>query len=195
MNYMKEIVKSILAGIMIGLAGWVYLKLGRNIIGACLFSIGLISVFSLELNLYTGKVGSNAWFKDLYLIRVLLMNLVGVLFIGLVSRLDNTVVQEAGVLINNKINIDIIKSLWLSIFCGVIIELSVQLYKKHKNYITTIICVVLFISCGFEHCIANAYYIVVANADLTAILYLGLWIAGNAIGGKFLNQLCSILNE
>lgn len=102
------------------------------------------------------------------------MNLVGVLFIGLVSRLDNTVVQEAGVLINNKINIDIIKSLWLSIFCGVIIELSVQLYKKHKNYITTIICVVLFISCGFEHCIANAYYIVVANADLTAILYLGL---------------------
>lgn len=192
---MKEVIKSILAGIMIGLAGWVYLKLDRSIVGACLFSLGLISVFSLELNLYTGKVGGSSWFKDLYLVRVLMMNLAGVLFIGLISRLDDNVVRNAEMIIYNKTNIDIIKSLWLSIFCGLIIELSVQLYKRHKNYITTILCVVLFISCGFEHCIANAYYIIVANADITAILYLCLWIAGNAIGGKFLNQLCSRISE
>ena len=48
--------KSILAGIMISLGCIVYLVVGGPL-GAFLFSIGLISVVTFKLNLFTGKAG------------------------------------------------------------------------------------------------------------------------------------------
>ena len=51
------IFKSILAGVLIALAGHIYLNCSNKIVGAFLFSIGLIGVIVLKANLYTGKVG------------------------------------------------------------------------------------------------------------------------------------------
>ena len=50
--------KSVLAGIMIGLAGIVNLNVDNKFIGAFLFSFGLITILAQNLNLYTGKVGT-----------------------------------------------------------------------------------------------------------------------------------------
>ena len=49
--------KSSLAGLLISLAGMIYLNCENKIVGAFLFSIGLITVIILETNLFTGKIG------------------------------------------------------------------------------------------------------------------------------------------
>lgn len=50
------LIKSILAGVMIGVGCNVYLSCENKYIGALLFSIGLITILIFEFNLYTGKV-------------------------------------------------------------------------------------------------------------------------------------------
>lgn len=50
------LIKSILAGVMIGVGCNVYLSCDNKYIGALLFSIGLITILIFEFNLYTGKV-------------------------------------------------------------------------------------------------------------------------------------------
>ena len=54
---MKHLIKSILAGIMIGIGATTYLSLKNKIVGSILFTIGLFIILTKELNLYTGKIG------------------------------------------------------------------------------------------------------------------------------------------
>lgn len=49
--------KSILAGILIGLGVIINLQSENPIIGALLFSFGLLTIIRMQLNLYTGKIG------------------------------------------------------------------------------------------------------------------------------------------
>ena len=58
MKYNIEIlIKSILAGIMIGIGGTIYLSLDNKIVGSILFAIGLFVIVVYSFNLYTGKIG------------------------------------------------------------------------------------------------------------------------------------------
>ena len=58
MKYNIEIlIKSILAGIMIGIGGTIYLSLDNKIVGSILFAIGLFIIVVYSFNLYTGKIG------------------------------------------------------------------------------------------------------------------------------------------
>ena len=44
-------------------------------------------------------------------------------------------------------------------------------------------CVMVFILCGFEHSVANMYYISVANLlSLKSLLYILIMILGNSVG-------------
>ena len=54
---MSDFIKSIFAGICIGIAGTAYVKLGGGLFAACLFAVGLISIVLFNFNLYTGKIG------------------------------------------------------------------------------------------------------------------------------------------
>ena len=56
-KYVDYLIKSIFAGIMIGIAGTVYLRVDNNIVGSFLFSIGLLVICMYGMNLYTGKIG------------------------------------------------------------------------------------------------------------------------------------------
>lgn len=49
--------KSLLAGVLIGLGVIINLQMEQKIIGALLFSFGLITIINMQLPLYTGKVG------------------------------------------------------------------------------------------------------------------------------------------
>ena len=54
---MKQIFRSsILSGIAVGIAGWGYLA-KNDIVGAVLFSFGLLTVVNYKLKLYTGTAG------------------------------------------------------------------------------------------------------------------------------------------
>ena len=47
---------ALLAGIAVGIAGWGYLAY-KDIVGAVLFSFGLLTVVNYKLKLYTGTAG------------------------------------------------------------------------------------------------------------------------------------------
>ena len=57
MKYNIEIlIKSILAGIMIGIGGTIYLSLDNKIVGSILFAIGLFTVSYTHLTLPTKRI-------------------------------------------------------------------------------------------------------------------------------------------
>ena len=58
MNYkvmLKEVAATVLAGVSIALGAFVYLKVG-GVVGATMFSIGLLAVITFRFPLYTGRI-------------------------------------------------------------------------------------------------------------------------------------------
>ena len=85
---MKCFLKSILAGLMIAIGGTIFLSVQNKVVGASLFSIGLIGILVYNFNLYTGKIGylitnfNLKYIKELFII--LLGNFIGSSFIGFI---------------------------------------------------------------------------------------------------------------
>ena len=57
MERLAEFVKSVLAGVMISIGGFVFLSCDNKYVGALAFCVGLISIVLLGMNLYTGRIG------------------------------------------------------------------------------------------------------------------------------------------
>ena len=75
----KEIKKSILAGILIGLGVIINTQAEYKILGALLFSFGLLTIIHMKLNLFTGKIGYLNKFNQASLLPIILLyNLVGI---------------------------------------------------------------------------------------------------------------------
>lgn len=191
-NYIDYLIKSIFAGIMIGIAGTVYLRVDNNLFGAFLFSIGLLVICMYGMNLFTGKVGYVLINKFNYIYE-LLITIVGN-FIGtfLVARLVlltrfKSVSDKAIDLVNLKLNDNLLSIFILSILCGILMYIAVNNYKKINNeigkYSCIFMCVMVFILSGFEHSIANMYYISVANLlSFKSLLYIFIMLLGNSVG-------------
>ena len=89
-----------------------------------------------------------------------------------------------------KLNDNYLSIFILSIFCGILMYFAVNGFKKLNDFSRFIIVylgVVVFILCGFEHCIANMYYFSVADVwSLNTLGYVGIMILGNSIGAFIL---------
>ena len=202
MKYNIEIlIKSILAGIMIGIGGTIYLSLDNKIVGSILFAIGLFIIVVYSFNLYTGKIGYliNNFNKKYIneLIITLIGNFIGTFFVGFIlryTRTYNMISEKAKTLADIKLNDTLISILILSFFCGILMYLAVNTYKEVKDigkYLAVFLGVIVFILCGFEHCIANMYYFSVSSTwSLNTLLYLLVMILGNSLGG-ILIPLCN----
>lgn len=191
----KTILKSILAGVLIALAGIVYLNCADKVIGSFLFSFGLCLVILLEANLYTGKVGYvNSKRSVLDLAIMLFFNLVSAALVGILFRFgsmhDSINLQEAvATIVYNKTHCDWWVILLKSIGCGICIYGAVEGYKKTKSFIPVILGVMVFILAGFNHVVADAFYIGAAPFYWINLLYLVLVAIGNAIGSILIRLL------
>ena len=202
MKYNIEIlIKSILAGIMIGIGGTIYLSLDNKIVGSILFAIGLFIIVVYSFNLYTGKMGylinnfTKKYIRELII--TLIGNFIGTFFVGFVlryTRIYTSISDKAKGLVDIKLNDTLISILILSFFCGILMYLAVNTYKEVKDigkYLAVFLGVIVFILCGFEHCIANMYYFSVSSTwSLNTLLYLLVMILGNSLGG-ILIPLCN----
>ena len=202
MKYNIEIlIKSILAGIMIGIGGTIYLSLDNKIVGSILFAIGLFIIVVYSFNLYTGKIGylinnfNKKYIRELII--TLIGNFIGTLFVGFIlkyTRIYIMISEKAKTLADIKLNDTLISILILSFFCGILMYLAVNTYKEAKDigkYLAVFLGVIVFILCGFEHCIANMYYFSVSSTwSLNTLLYLLVMILGNSLGG-ILIPLCN----
>ena len=204
MKYNIEIlIKSILAGIMIGIGGTIYLSLDNKIVGSILFAIGLFVIVVYSFNLYTGKIGylinnfNKKYIRELII--TLISNFIGTFFVGFIlkyTRIYTMISDKAKTLAEIKLNDTLISILILSFFCGILMYLAVNTYKEVKDigkYLAVFLGVIVFILCGFEHCIANMYYFSVSSTwSLNTLLYLLVMILGNSLGG-ILIPLCNKL--
>lgn len=191
-KYLSYIFRGMFAGIMIGIGGVVFLSLDNKIFGATFFSIGLLVICMFDMYLYTGKIGyviSNKLSYVILLIFTLIGNFIGtylVAFATLNSRINN-IGEKARILSDIKLNDSVISILILSIFCGILMYIAVNSYKTSKDvfgrYIPIFMCVIVFILCGFEHCVANMFYFSMARSwSFKTILYTFIMILGNSIG-------------
>jgi formate/nitrite transporter FocA (FNT family) len=46
-----------------------------------------------------------------------------------------------------------------------------------------------FILCGFEHCVANIFYIVCGDPTWSSLVFVFICIIGNSFGGIFMKHL------
>lgn len=198
---MKDFIKSVLAGIMIGIGGTIYLSIDNKVVGASLFGIGLFMIVIYGFNLYTGKIGylvDNFNFKYIKMLVITLIgNFIGTFFVGYIlkfTRIYSLIHDKAKILVNVKLDDSLISILILAFFCGILMYLAVNTYKENKDiskYLGVFLGVIVFILCGFEHCIANMYYFSVANIwNLNTLLYLLIMILGNSLGGMLV-PLCN----
>ena len=196
-NNLKILLRAVLAGVMISLGGTIFLSLENKALGAFLFSIGLFSICVNGYNLYTGKIGYVIDNKPKYLIELLftlLGNLIGTLSCGyllFLSRIGDSLRDKASIICNIKLDDNLLSIFILSIFCGIIMYLAVDIYKKVEGfgrYIGIFMGITVFILAGFEHCVANMFYFSVANMwSWKTILYVFIMILGNSVGSILLS--------
>ncbi|MBR3661047.1 MAG: formate/nitrite transporter family protein [Bacilli bacterium] len=181
-KYLELINKSIGAALLISLGNFALLKLG-NPIGPVIFSLGLLGVCYMGLNLFTGKCGflfeDHIKIKDLLII--LVVNLIfGYLFGLLYSITDKDIVTNA---VSKVATWDISWAFFIkSVLCGIIMYIAVYMYKKGTP-LGIIFGIPLFIFCGFQHCIANIITLGVAQTFDYSIF---ICILGNFIGSIFI---------
>lgn len=196
LKFLNILIKGIYAGIMIGIGGTIFLALDNKIVGALLFAIGLFMICVYSMNLYTGKIGYLIINKMNYLYELLFTligNFLGTYLVGFLIRLTrfNNYSVKAIDICNIKLNDNLLSIFILSIFCGILMYLAVNNFKKMESslgkYLSVFICVIVFILCGFEHCVANMFYFSVANIwSLKTFLYLLIMILGNSFGSIFI---------
>ena len=174
----NTIIKSITGGFLIGLGGTVFLSVDNRIVGSFLFSLGLLAICATKQLLFTGKISYKN--KVPFLLIILLSNYIGASAFGIcIHYLKPDLAEKALVICQNKISEGFLV-IPLGIFCNILIYFAVEGFSKGHG-ILLILCVMAFILCGFEHCIANIFYFSVAG--IMPIYYILLNIIGNTIGG------------
>ena len=133
---------ALLAGVAVGIAGWGYLAY-KDIVGAVLFSFGLLTVVNYKLKLYTGTAGfvalrsedgSSRWLKAIgELLFVLFGNVVGCLFVALFTRFSPIELgASAQAILESRLAVGPVKAGLLAIGCGFIMTTVVTFAREGK---------------------------------------------------------------
>lgn len=177
-----DFTSSIVAGSAIGLGATAYLTVGGTT-GAVLFSIGLLSVIVLQLNLFTGQAWKVWGFKGLgWLLLMLIGNAIGV---GLSTALSQPENMDAAVtIIQSRIEHGTLACGLKAIPCGFIMTAAVR-GAARQNLWPLLIGVPTFILCGFPHCIADMFYVCFCGLSQAIKFLLTIYpaiVLGNYIG-------------
>lgn len=166
--------KSFLSGMFITIAATVFLMSPNNIIGSFFFSLGLLAILAGGFTLYTGYVGylsiQNKWWNVLtYFYNSCLVwmgNMLGAIFASVLisaSPISKLIEPKLHSLMVFKFEIGWYSLIILGFFCGILMFTAVNTWKYTAQHniskcIIVILCVMVFITCKFEHCVANMGY-------------------------------------
>lgn len=177
---------SILAGFLIAMGGIINLTLG-GIPGALFFSLGLLTIVTFKYELFTGKAGllTTGEIKPWKLCTIWLGNFIGAAACALMvsmTPLAETLVSKAAAIVVLRSGQPAIVNIVLGIFCGVLMYIAVNGYKKSNNYLFCMLPVAFFILCGFNHCVADMFYTALGATELSHLTHLVPTTVGNIIG-------------
>lgn len=195
-SVIKWVVYGILAGICIGVGGTVYLSVSNKFLGAFLFSLGLLTIVVFGFNLFTGKVGYIPLRKPDYIAEVictLVGNLGGTALAALgvrVTRFGDTLSQSVAASVAAKTSDTLPSAFVLAMFCGMLMFIAVEGFRRSNEKghtavaaLIVIMPVAVFILSGFNHSVADMYYLFLAGFKASYIPYLITVVFGNAVGG------------
>lgn len=204
MKQAASFLNSVLGGVCIGIGGVVFLSCDDRVVGAALFCLGLFAICTFGFNLFTGKVGyifDNPPAYSGFVLSVWLGNLVGTGLVGYAVRATRIagIADKAATLCQTKLNDSLPSIFILAFFCGVLMFVAVDGFKNNPHqlgkYLGIFLGVMVFILCGFEHCVANMFYFSAANLwSGKTVLYLLVMSLGNSCGGVVI-PLCRKVQE
>lgn len=208
---LKDFISAALAGTFIGVGGTAYLTVAAQskIAGALFFAVGLFSILLFKLNLFTGKVCyacENGKFYFLRLLVIFFGNFVGAFFFAFIINLSrlSALSEVAKSICEAKLSDGLLSVFVLSVLCNVMIYLAVEGFNKSESAVIKLAAVLfgvsVFVICGFEHCVANVFYISLSNMWIgKTFLFLIVNVLGNSAGGILtrvsLKYVASPLNE
>lgn len=181
---MKNFLKSIAAGVLIGLGTYFYYycdglyEKTQPIIPSLVFSLGLVSIMLLNLKLFTGVVGDISSFKDVgSAVITLIGNILGTL---LVSYTTPFPANYFSYLFNAKPLS--VRTIFSAVLAGFIIYLCVESYRRNKKYIwITPIALTIMLKMGLYHSIVLSMGLLRPCNGFLEIFILS--IIGNILGG------------
>ena len=195
---------AIFAGVAVGIGGTASLisasRMGGGygkILGGLLFSLGIYSIISFDMKLFTGMVAAipKMGVKNMWKLPVCFVcNALGVALVAVLltfSPIYAEVNVEAAKLIGGKLHSDTwaLNALCSGVLCGILITMSIWAshYAPVKGLSTTvgvILPIVVFAFCGFDHSVVNMlYFYFLGEVSWHVVAYILLSIVGNAIGG------------
>ena len=190
MNIVEVLKSAVIAGICIGIAGIGFLAT-HDIVGSVLFAFALLTVVAYKLKLYTGTAGFIQKGELPLLILVFVGNVCGCLLMSLLARLSPMPLQEsAQSILEGRLAMGPLHGGLLSIACGFIMTTAVTFARKGNN-LPLLFGVPLFITCGYPHCMADAFFYLCVPLDfwmanLGSILSFYVCIVlGNFVGCNF----------
>lgn len=184
---MKQFISmSVFAGLLIGIAGLVYLRVG-GLAGAILFAFGLLCVVLCGAQLYTGKAGYLPYRDVVRLVVMLAGNAAGCLLAAYITSYvaNDAIAANLDAILTSRLAASWHALIVTSAGTGMIMTLAVY-GARRNNFLPLLFGVPVFIMCGLPHCVADAYYYGVALiAGDFKVAMLGAWawaIVGNYIG-------------
>ena len=204
MKKLADFLYAIMAGAFIAMGGVVFLSLNNKIVGAFMFSLGLFAVCTLKYNLFTGKVGYlfNNDVKTYlpWCLMVWVGNLVGSIIVAELVRLTRVapgIIEKSTKLVQVKADDSLISLFVLGIFCNIMVVHAVDQYPNNPHeigkYLGIVMSIMVFILCGFEHCIADMFYIQMARMwNSQTIIALIVITLGNVLGGILIPTMRNI---
>lgn len=185
------------AGLFIALGALGYQLAPDKVVGTAIFPLGLVLCYFISADLFTGRnlllmqtLQKRLSVKKLVLklVAIWVGNLSGAVTLG-------AIVYFAGIVENAdkwlyKTTLPPGELIVKGVLCNVCVCLAVyaatQTQKDTAKIVLLYLPTFLFVMCGFEHCVANMYYLAAAGVG---ILHVGFWYnmlfvtVGNLIGG------------
>lgn len=212
MRYLQTFISSIISGAFIAFGGISYLYVNYSVnlyLAAISFTAGLLMISFLGLHLFTGKVGFAFEAKRRELIElpiILVGNFIGACLIGIALKFFMGVSEDSINLFHKYIIsvgdsrlIPLDDGAWLAtgktlisaILCGACVYLACYFYKNSKHLAGKILGIIfpisIFVLMGAQHCIANMFYLTIADKwSGEAWLNILIVTVGNIIGAFIL---------
>lgn len=188
----KDFVLAILAGISIACGCTIYMLCENKIVGAIFFTLGLFLVLTRGYNLFTGKIAYIPDNKPKYILEMVWMwfgNLIGSAITAVLIMFTklNYLQTNAQTIIVGKLSQTPISAFIMAVFCGMVIYWAVENFKTNPHeigkYLGLLFLIPFFIICGFEHCVANMMYFILAESfTFKTVIYLLIITLGNTTG-------------
>ena len=171
--------KSLMGGILIGIGGTAFLSVDDKVVGAFLFSVCLYAILATGQLLLTGRAAYTCHLRELA--GILLGNACGAVAVGLLAGPD--VRARAALLCQAKLG-GMDSLIVAGILCNLLIYVAVEAYGKAQPLLT-VMCVMAFILCGYEHSIANMFYFAAARRfSPEVVMFLVVNVLSNVFCGQ-----------